>query len=48
MTSVHTLLAFGVSVEKSGVILVVCLYMLLSLFPLQLLIFFLCFVCLVF
>jgi hypothetical protein len=46
MTSAH-LLAFRVSVEKSGVILIGCLYMLLELFPLRLLIFFLCFVHLV-
>jgi len=47
VTSAKNLLAFIVSGEKSGVILLVSLYMLLDLFPLLLLIFFLCFVHLV-
>jgi hypothetical protein len=41
MTSVKDLLAFKVSVEKSGVILISLPHMLLGLFPLQILIFFL-------
>jgi hypothetical protein len=48
MTSAQDLLAFIVSDEKSGVILIGCLYMLLEIFPLLLLIFFLCLVHLVF
>jgi hypothetical protein len=39
--SVQALLAFIVSGEKSGVILIGCLYMLLDLFPLLLLVFYL-------
>jgi len=41
MISAHDLLAFIVSGEKSGIILLVCFYMLLNLFPLLFLIFFL-------
>ena len=49
MTSAQDLLAFIVSGEKSGVILIgLLLYMFLDLFPLLLLIFFLCLVNLVF
>jgi hypothetical protein len=39
ITSVQDLLAFIVSGEMSGVILIICLYMLLDLFPLLLLVF---------
>ena len=46
--SIQDLLAFRVSMEKSGVILIGCLYTLLDLFPLLLLIFSLYSVCLVF
>jgi hypothetical protein len=48
MTSEQDLLTFSVSVEKSGVILIILPCMLLGSFPLQLLIFFLCSVHLVF
>ena len=48
MRSAQDLLAFIVSGEKSGVILIGCLYLLLDLSPLLLLIFFLCLVHLVF
>jgi hypothetical protein len=48
MTSAQDPLAFIVSGEKSSVILIGLLYILLDLFPLLLLIFFLCFVHLVF
>ena len=48
MTSAQDLLAFIVSGEKSGVILIGLPYMLLGLFPLLLLKFFLCLVHLVF
>jgi hypothetical protein len=42
MTPVQAFLAFRISVDKSSVIMIyACLYMLLSLFPFQLLIFFL-------
>jgi hypothetical protein len=41
ITSVQDLLDFIVSGEKSGIILIVCLYMLLDLFPLLLLTFYL-------
>jgi hypothetical protein len=48
MTSLQDLLAFIVSGKKSDVILIGGLYILLDLFPLLLLIFFFCFVHLVF
>jgi hypothetical protein len=43
MTSVQKLLAFIISSEKSVVILIICIFMSLDVFPLLHLIYFLCF-----